>query len=738
VPTLVVAHDFNGDGKLDLAVLNSNTGLGNGSVSVLLGNGDGTFQSARNYDVGGVNPTSMSVADFNADGKLDLAIGFSSTVNSCSGATVNILLGTGDGTFQAPQQEVRVSSYSDVVAAGDVNADGKADLVVQRTQFDPACTPVSGLSVFLGNGDGTFQLEKDLSGPPSDINGDGISDLIDTAGSLNIFLGEGNGRYKPFASGPESYVGHLTVGDLNNDQKQDKVLDVFVPTKCLLCTGGTTYVGVALGNGDGTFQPTELYPPVGYRSPWSGITEVGLGDFNGDGKQDVAFINSGSSLITILLGSGDGSVPTLTKFDPGSGENTFIIADLNGDGKPDIVTANLNDDTISVVLNTYPSNGADLAVQISATPEPVSITQTLTYTVTLQNLGPQDATNVVLTDNLPANLNFGSVTISRGSCTEAHLVVICNISKLVSGDTAIATIRAIPTATGMLTNSANATATETDSNTENNAAAHLAQVDPMFTLTVMSSGSGTGIVKAGNLINCGTVCTASFPTGTEISIQASPGPNSGFGGWGGACGPTNLAPACDLTMTSDQHVSAEFDPLPNFGFWLTYSTVTVKQGNTDMEGVGLYAEGASFPNPITLTCSIQGQSPAPGCTLSPNSVTLPDQNGVTSTLTISTIAPHTAALVTDSSWMGFIYALFLPLVGVALSGANLTSSRTRMLAFLFSALVCTALFSATSCGGGGSAQPRLIGGTPPGNYKITITGTSAAVQHSITLDLTVQ
>jgi uncharacterized repeat protein (TIGR01451 family) len=738
MPILVVVHDFNADKKPDLAVLNT----GSGNVSVLLGNGDGTFQVAKSFSVGGVNPTSISVADFNGDGKVDLAIGFASTMNfSCNGASVSILLGNGDGTFQSAQQVATVPSYYDLVAAGDVNADGKPDLVVQRTQFDSSCSPASGFSVFLGNGDDTFQPGKDIAGPPFDVNSDGVPDIFDThgyAGPLNIFLGQGSGKYKPLASGPEGNVGLFTVGDLNNDQQQDQVFDASVPCVGLFCQGGTTYLGVALGNGDGTFQPTQRYPSVGYPFPGSEITDIGLGDFNGDGNLDAAFIHFGSSQISILLGKGDGTVPTLLTFDSGSGEGSFVVADLNGDGKPDVVTTNLNDDTVSVVLNTFPSSGADLSVQVTAIPEPVSATQSLTYTVALQNLGPQNATNVVLRDTLPTSVTFGSVAISQGSCTEAQLVVVCNISKLISGDTAVATIAVTPTATGTISNSANATATETDPNSANNSESHSTRVDPMFKLTVTKSGAGTGTVVSGNGINCGSVCTVSLPTGTQLNIQAIPGPNSGFGGWGGACAQGLTAPGCDLTMISDQMVTAEFDTLPNFAFSLTFSSVTVQPGKTDAEAVTLYPEGASFSNPIALTCSVQGPSPAPACSLSPNSVTLPDTNGAASTLTITTTAPH-AELVTPSRRNGPLYAFFLPLVGVTFIGIRFGKSNPRrMQALLLGALVCTVVMVQTSCGGTAGSQQHLVGGTPPGNYTIMITGTSGSVQHSTTVSLTVQ
>jgi len=427
-PHAVLVYDFNGDGKPDIAVLNlggTSSSTGEGSVSILLGNGDGTFQTAKNFDVGGVNPTTFAVADFNGDGKLDLAIGGlqASVQPTCEASIVNVLFGNGDGTFQPPQQAVTANLLSNLVTAGDVNGDGKADIVIYKF-FANSCQ-AEGISVFLGNGDGTFQSERQISGNPFDINGDGIPDLFDIGNGLKVFMGQGNGVYKPLVSGPEANVGFFIVGDFNTDQKQDQVFDDFVCKGIFCPQGGASYVGIALGNGNGTFQTAKLFPPGGYPYP-ARIMDIGLADFNGDGKLDVALSGPRGSIIDVLLGKGDGTLPILLSFDPGSGEDTFLIADLNNDGKPDIVTANLNDQTISVVLNAFPTSGADLAVTASASSSALSVTQNLAYTVTLSNYGPQDATNVVLTDTLPSTVNFKSATSNQGTCTEAQLVVMCN------------------------------------------------------------------------------------------------------------------------------------------------------------------------------------------------------------------------------------------------------------------------------------------------------------------------
>jgi hypothetical protein len=216
-PISVAVGDFNGDGTLDLAAASYGDDQGNGAgVNVLLGNGDGTFQPALTF-AAGIYPTAVVVGDFNGDGTLDLAVADTGD-SSGHGAGVNVLLGNGDGSFQAARNFAAGSSPRSV-AVGDFNGDGTIDLAVAN--YISSGT----VSVLLGNGDGTFQTAVSypaggltISVAVGDFNGDGNQDLaVANADSndVSVLLGNGDGTFQPaqsYNAGP--YPSSVAVGDL--------------------------------------------------------------------------------------------------------------------------------------------------------------------------------------------------------------------------------------------------------------------------------------------------------------------------------------------------------------------------------------------------------------------------------------------------------------------------------------------------------------------------------------------
>ena len=266
-PSALAVGDFNGDGKLDLAVANE----GSGNVSILLGNGNGTFQAAVDYGAGS-NPSSVAVGDFRGDGKLDLVVANDGSNN------VSILLGNGDGTFQAAVNYGAGSTLF-AVAVGDFNGDGKLDLAVADAVSDY-------VSVLLGNGDGTFKTAvqyvaglEPIAVAVADFNGDGKLDLAvanDEGNSVSILLGKGNGTFQAAVNYGTGTPGSVAVGDFNGDGKLDLVVVGGVNSD------NVSVVALLLGNGDGTFQAAVNYGT-------GADTSVAVGDFNGDGRLDLAF-----------------------------------------------------------------------------------------------------------------------------------------------------------------------------------------------------------------------------------------------------------------------------------------------------------------------------------------------------------------------------------------------------------------------------------------------------------------
>ncbi|MBX3378711.1 MAG: VCBS repeat-containing protein [Phycisphaeraceae bacterium] len=325
-PNSIAVGDLNGDDRPDLTVLN----YGGETVSALLGNGDGTFAAPVNYaTVAQCN--SLAIGNLNGDGKLDLAVS--------SKNTILVLLGNGDGTFA---DAVNYAVPGTSVAIGDFNGDGKSDLVV-------ANSGLGTVSVLLGNGNGAFAAPVNSAAGANattltigDLNTDGKLDLVVTNSSINsvsALLGNGNGTFAAPVSSPSgNNPYHPAIGDLNGDNKLDLAIRDF----------SSNGVSVLLGNGNGTFAA-----PVTYAAG-TGPYSVAIGDLNGDGKPELVLPNYTSNDVSVLVGNGNGT------FSPAASYAVFDLArpefvaigDFNADGKPDMATVNNRGDNVSVLLNS--------------------------------------------------------------------------------------------------------------------------------------------------------------------------------------------------------------------------------------------------------------------------------------------------------------------------------------------------------------------------------------------------
>lgn len=334
--------DFNNDGKADLAVLYSSnfasSNPSNGGVSILLGRGDGTFQPAVNYPVA-VSVTNATIADFNGDGKMDIAVG------STNPGTVTILMGNGDGTFRTGRAITTLPGQPLQVLAADFNADGKMDLAV-ASSMSQTCT----VSILAGNGDGTFAAPQTSPAGTStfcsylaagDFNKDGKLDLAvtDALSSLvYVLLGDGAGTFgAPTPYSTTYFPSSLVLTDFDHDGNLDIVTGTGSPGM-IVWNFGSSSIAVLLGNGDGTFRGGPVYPTS------SAPLSIAAADLNGDGKPDLITANQSANNLTILMNQGNGKFSAAAPYSLNSanespGPTALAVADFNGDGKADLAVA---------------------------------------------------------------------------------------------------------------------------------------------------------------------------------------------------------------------------------------------------------------------------------------------------------------------------------------------------------------------------------------------------------------
>lgn len=395
IASTVVTADVNRDGKLDLVVSNdcpSKNSCSNGVVGILLGNGDGTFQPAVTYPSGGFDAVNLVATDVNDDGKLDLVVANICVDSNCnSTGSVTLLLGNGDGTFQPPMAIADYGGHNSYfsVAVADVNGDKKPDLVVSNgcthVRGNGSCTSKGEIEVLLGNGDGTFHVAGTFATggyyaiglSVADLNGDGKPDVLVANrcqpnvavagcayGTVGVLLGNGDGTFQAprvyWSAG--RYSSDIAVADVNGDGHSDLLVSNGCASGISTCNGGT--IGVLLGNGDGTFQPA-----VAYSSGGESPTSVAIADVNGDNIPDLVVANNcalgctpdSDGVAAVLLGKGNGTFEPPVVYDSGAlSADGLAVADLNGDGKPDIAMANyypLSGDggVVGVLINTSPS-----------------------------------------------------------------------------------------------------------------------------------------------------------------------------------------------------------------------------------------------------------------------------------------------------------------------------------------------------------------------------------------------
>jgi hypothetical protein len=505
-PAAAVVGDFNGDGKLDLAVTNN----GSNSVTVFLGNGDGTFTLGGTGNFGAAlnGPIGIAAGRFTASGKLDLAV-----TNSAGGAgnTVSILIGNGDGTFHAgPTLTVGTDPHD--VAVADLNKDGKADLIVANRGGN-------SVTVLLGDGNGGFVNSQTVpvgQGPVrvgvADFNGDGVPDVaVSDSGdnTVGILLNTGGGTldtpiFTAVGSGPQG----LAIADFNHDGKADLVVADSV---------GNAF-GVLLGSGNGTFQPVQLFqtgttpvsvvatdlngdcfPDVAVVNNGDNDATVFLntsiqfavpavygvggqpqgiaaGDFNGDGIADLAIANKADNSVSILLGNRDGTFRAAGTYLVGTAPMGVIVGDFNGDGKLDIAVADSGSNAVSVLL----ANGDgtfQAAINSGTEAQPVA--------VAAGDFNRDGFTDLAVVNRLSGTLD---ILLNNGNGTFR----IVNSYSAGTGVTAVAT--------GVLTASGNVDVVTASAGNTSNVRVFVGNGDgSMQNPTVLSADAGPSSVAIGDL-----------------------------------------------------------------------------------------------------------------------------------------------------------------------------------------------------------------------------------------------
>ncbi len=739
-PFAIAVGDFNGDGIQDLAVAND----GAGSVTILLGKGDGTFTAAAAPPGTFSGPDAILTADFNGDGKLDLAV-----LNGGNN-TVTILLGNGNGTFSVPDVASPTTGSNPLsFVAGDFNGDGKVDIAVANYRSN-------NLTILLGNGDGSFTATDAAPATGSfpaaivagDFNKDGKLDLaVDnqcgtaggcTAGTVTILLGDGTGNFTPAAASPTTGSGPVTmaVADFNGDGN----LDLAVPSDCGSSGTCTTNgaVTILLGDGTGKFTASASMAATGLR-PYG----IVVGDFNGDGKPDLAIANNDSNTVSILLGDGTGSFTPIASPPATGAEPVFpAVGDFNNDGSLDLVVPNSGSNTISVFL----AAGAPASPTITIAPTSLTFaaqalnTSSAAETVTVSNSGtiPVTFTNIATTgdfagatlaqcpslavDSDPCTFQItftptangtrtGAITFTDNAAGNPQTVTLTG-----TGGTAAGTITLNPTSLTFAAQAVNTTS-------------------PAQSVTVANTGNvpvglaGLGITGPFAIVSgaAGGTCT----TETNLAVEASCTINVTFT-------PTTTGAAAGTLSVSDNATGSPQTVALSGTGGQGGVTITVAPGgsttaSTTPGGTAFY--GLTITGAPGVTGTVQlGCIPSSNlitCQVIPSTITL---TGGPTEIAFGIQTFCQGATNTGSSLpSGFGGKFGWPIVILTFTGMLWTLQRNRRLALSFAMIMLMTLGS----GACASLPKGPNGATPAGTYTLTLTttlnGQTQTLQNFLTL-----
>lgn len=346
-PGSVEIVDFNIDGKLDIVVANEQSN----NVTILLGDGKGDFREAKGSPFNaGHSLNDIAIGDFNGDDKPDLAFA------NHEQKSLTVFLGDGQGSFRPSSSSpvtVLSNPHTHGVAAGDFNGDGKLDLVTDSWGENK-------VTIVFGDGHGNFSspgVQFAVGKMPyqrvraGDVNGDGKSDIIATnleGDNVTVLLSDGHGGFKqpigsPYPCGDSPFF--VAIRDVNKDGKPD--LAIVNSPGSAAGRSGKDGLTILLGDGTGGFKMMAGSPFATGKIP----NRLAIGDVNGDGVADIAVTNTDSNNVTLFLMRDKGNVASSSTIATGKKPKGIAISDLNGDGKADIVVANNGDNNITILLS---------------------------------------------------------------------------------------------------------------------------------------------------------------------------------------------------------------------------------------------------------------------------------------------------------------------------------------------------------------------------------------------------
>lgn len=721
-PTFITSADFNADGKLDLAVTNS----GINTVSILLGNGDGTFAPNVDY-ASGNQPVAVASGDFNHDGILDLVV-----VNR-SDNTVSILLGTGGGAFAA-QTPYATGNQPAGIAVADVNGDGNLDLAVVNTSDNT-------VSVLLGNGDGTFAAHVDYPAGPNpmalvaaDFNGDGKPDLavandITPGGSLTVLLNHGDGSYLPGVAYATGDSVSLVTADFNGDGKLDLAA----------VNSQAQTLSVYMGNGNGTFS---LGPSQTARLSPNPVS-VAAADVNGDGTLELVVASNADDSVVALAVNGAVAISDLLQYGSIPGAGSMALGDFNNDGSIDAAVTLPASNGIGIMLQTPEVAFSSASVSFGN----VAVGNTSTQSITISNSGSallniggiSASGNFSQTNNCTAPVAPGSsctvyITFSPG--TAGNLTGVLSVPTNSSGSPQTVNLSGTGTGSSVSVSLSQTVTLGGLPVTANTITLGSPAPPGGVTVSLVSSNPAVASAPASVPVAAGATVSSSFTISTSLVSATTPVTISGTvnGSTGTAVLTVNPLGASfglaggavygGVTLGANTLNLPSAAPAGGLVFTLSSSnpaiasvpaSVTIAAGATASPGFNIVTTGVSSSTGVTITAGLSGIS----------------GTVATATLNVLPAVPGSVVLSPSTVAAGLsTTANVVNLLGVAPAGGltvNLSSSRPSLVVVPASVTV--------PAGAGVSAPFTITTNYVSTATAVTITATAAGSNASTTLTL---